>query len=153
MYSLGSNNDSRIEIAVHELLPQCEIHTFDHTIDSNPSMANKPPYVHFHQWGLASTDEESGQQTNMFTIKQLAAKLEHSDRMIEILKVDIEAAEVASVDSWADGPIAQQILIETHLMVADPGGWPTPQELYNFMQKLTTKQDYAVTQLYRKSQT
>ena len=142
VYSLGSNNDFRFEIAVHELLPQCEIHTFDHTIDSNPS--NKPPYVHFHQWGLAATDEESGQQTNMFTLKQLAAKLEHSDRMIEILKVDIEAAEVVSVDSWADGPIARQILIETHLMVHDQRGWPTPQELDKFMQKLTTKQDYAV---------
>jgi hypothetical protein len=130
---------------VHERLPQCEIHTFDHTIDEEPS--KKPPYVHFHHWGLATTDEQSAQKSRMFTLKQLAAKLGHSDRMIEIMKVDIESAEVDAVDSWAHGPIARQILVETHLHTKpkQPNqGWPNPQELDGFLQKLTTKQHYAV---------
>jgi len=145
VYSLGSNNDFRFEVAVHERLPHCEIHTFDHTIDAEPS--NKPPYVHFHHWGLATTHEQSAQKPKMFTLKQLAAKLGHSDRMIEIMKVDIESAEVDAVDSWAHGPIARQILVETHLHTKPKPpnqGWPKPQELDGFLQKLTTKQHYAV---------
>lgn len=82
VFSIGSNNDFSFEEAILQDIPECEVHTFDHTI--NPS--HVPAGVKFHRWGLG-TRNEGNVKTLSTMLKELKIGENHS---IEILKVDIE---------------------------------------------------------------
>ena len=144
VYSFGSNNDFGFEVAIKERLPQCEIHTFDHTIGEHPS--NRPSYVSFHALGLAKDVTHSEAEEKLFTLAQHAAMLGHNNRLIEIMKVDIEGMEVQSVQSWVEdaAPTVRQILIETHLAVSDSQNWPSVSSMEYFFNMLASH-GYVVT--------
>lgn len=114
IFSIGSNNDFSFESSLHQELPLCTIHTFDHTIVP----VDVPPFVSFHSWGLGSRNE-GNVRTLTSIMKNLAT--EH----LEILKIDIERAEWDTLIGNANGsrsgilegnnfPFARQILIELH---------------------------------------
>eukprot|EP01135_Chromosphaera_perkinsii_P009484 Nk52_evm27s1763 gene=Nk52_evmTU27s1763 len=121
IYSLGSNNEYEFEMHVHHLYPQCEIHTFDHTV-ANPT---PPDFVGNHKWGVGATDgpfTAEGQPIdgNVYTFETLQRVLGHTGRRMAVLKMDVEGAEYGMFDKYfVDGPNApvlnfDQILIETH---------------------------------------
>eukprot|EP00386_Alphamonas_edax_P006781 GDKI01021797.1.p1 GENE.GDKI01021797.1~~GDKI01021797.1.p1 ORF type:complete len:388 (-),score=54.78 GDKI01021797.1:208-1371(-) len=113
VYSFGSENKFGFEESIYEELG-CEIHTFDHTIGDNPS--NKPPYVHFHPWGIAATDG-----TDTFTLETIIKKLGHETRPIEIFKIDVEGYEYSTLTpllqqgKWPSNPPIRQVLVEIHV--------------------------------------
>lgn len=110
VYSVGSNNDFSFEEAIlRDVSPECEIHTFDHTIGAKPSKL--PVNVTFHPWGLARKNE--GQ--NMKTMASIIRTLGHTDREIDIFKIDCEGCEWETVKSWFKGGARiRQVLVEVH---------------------------------------
>jgi Methyltransferase domain len=104
--SVGSNNDFSFEIAIHELYPNCEIHTFDHTIVPR----GVPPFVNFHATGLGPVDILD---KNITTLKSALAAAGLSDAPIEVLKIDCEGCEYSVYPQFFTSFI-RQILIEIH---------------------------------------
>lgn len=102
--SIGSNNDFSFEEGIHELNPDCEIHTFDHTVVS----ANVPPFVKYHELGLANKDE--GKLVTMQSALKVAGL---SGRNIDVLKIDCEGCEYEVYREFFNGFI-RQVLIEIH---------------------------------------
>lgn len=108
VYSVGSENDFRFEEAVHGLLPHCEIHTFDHTVGPRPS--RRPPYVHFHPWGLGP----DGERPHVLSLASIVRRLKHVGRTIDIFKIDCEGCEFR-LDFWATDLVElRQIQLEIH---------------------------------------
>ena len=91
LYSFGSANNYAWEHGMHEALPECEIHTFDHTIHP----VEVPSFVHFHRWGVGGTDRWISRSRNIgiFTFATLRRMLGHDNRRVEVLKCDVEGAE------------------------------------------------------------
>ena len=137
IYSIGSNNDFSFEHSLHQRLgPVCEIHTFDHTIGSDPS--NKPPFVNFHPFGLSngsklelpSSSHERAANHNdskLLPLDRIVKRNNHEIRdWIDILKIDCERCELDTVSSWlAPGvPLfARFLLRSTSSSLAIPPGW------------------------------
>ena len=102
--SIGSNNDFSFEDGIHNLNPNCQIHTFDHTVVP----VNVPPFVTFHDFGLANRDE--GKLVTMKSALKLAGL---SGKHIDILKIDCEGCEYDVFPEFFQGFI-RQVLIELH---------------------------------------
>ena len=110
IYSIGSNNNFRFEVGIHEVLPHCEIHVFDHTVEQ----PRPPPYVTFHKRGLSSVDRE-----NTSTLTTLMADLGHDTgkHFVEILKMDVEGAEYPSLTPLLESGACsnvRQLIVEMH---------------------------------------
>jgi len=76
VYSIGSNNDFSFEEGVlHDVSPECEIHTFDSTIGDQPSNLPVGGNVQFHPWGLARKDR-GADRTLPSIIKELGHTVE-----------------------------------------------------------------------------
>ena len=86
IYSVGSNNDFSFEVAAHGMYPQCEIHTFDPTVD----FPRPPSFVTFHQTTVPLTPPGP----------------------LFMLKMDCEGCEYADLPFLA--PEAMQIFVEVH---------------------------------------
>lgn len=104
VYSIGSNGNFVFENAVHAAIPGCEIHTFD--INPWQRYQQKPPS--FIQYHVAKV----GPQRNL---PHLVRELGHTNRTIQIMKIDCEGCERSSVSGWfAPGIFVQQIQVEYH---------------------------------------
>jgi len=121
IYSFGSENKFDFEDAVSQNSPNCEIHTFDHTVGMSPS--NKPAHVHFHPWGLGNPSAAQfrtvSQRKPLKTLSQIVAELGHWNRQISILKIDVEGAEFDALppllkNGTFDHMGIQQVLLEIH---------------------------------------
>lgn len=117
VYSVGSNNDFSFEEAVlRDVSPDCEIHTFDHTIGQTPSTLPTHGNVLFHPWGLAQSDYGS----NMKSMATIVHALGHQGREIDIFKIDCEGCEWKTVQSWFEGGARiRQVLVEVHAGTKD----------------------------------
>lgn len=124
VYSVGSNNDIRFEKAVHTYMNGCEIHTFDPTMSDTPFVGGE--YATFHPWGLGTDGGSEGATMNQrkddgerMSFQTVMEKLGHTNRTIDILKIDCQGCEYASMpplfDLIASGNVlVDQVLIELH---------------------------------------
>jgi len=134
VYSFGSGDEWGFEEGIIDTFGDlCDVHTFDHTIGAAPP--HRPASVHFHQWGLGEPGE--GQHLTADTRGPLVASLtairkalQHDNRVIDIVKFDIEQAEVPCLtpllqnavagrgEQWPGHPnqLIRQVLLETHLL-------------------------------------
>ena len=115
VYSFGSRNDFSFENSLLEILPDCEVHTFDHT--SNPPRPSDNSCIVFHKLGLASDAATS--TDDLHTLGQIMTELNHTGRHIAVLKVDIESAEYPVFKSLLSSNEelllrVRQILLEIH---------------------------------------
>jgi hypothetical protein len=117
VYSVGSNMDFSFETAFKEEFGfDCEIHTFDPTVDAIQAKAvAASSNVTFHPWGLSSSDNG-----NMLTIFTIMKKLNHIGRRIDVLKVDCEGCEFESfksifLESKKETINVGQIQVELHM--------------------------------------
>ena len=79
---MGSGRDFRFEQAVHERLPRCSIHTIDMQYTICPTNV-----CTFHHIQLG--DGQNGTKT----LRQFMNEINHTDAVIDILKIDIEYSE------------------------------------------------------------
>ena len=108
VYSLGSNGEFSFENQTKEDLPHCEIHTFD------MKAFNCTDVCTFHPMKIG--DGKDGTKTLPMIMKEL----NHSDRFIDILKIDVEGAEYELFNDLFNASRhlsdrIRQILVEIHL--------------------------------------
>jgi hypothetical protein len=123
IYSLGSNGDFSFERALKKVLPPAEIHTFDTGNYTCPAGICK-----FHQTTVGDTTIGGTK-----SLKAIIEELGHTQRRIDILKVDIEGNEYMLFEEYFQPsqdtnsnsnnkpnekklPYIRQILIEIHLI-------------------------------------
>lgn len=106
VYSVGSYGEFSFEIDLKQLLPHCEIHTFDYNLYKCP-----PGVCIFHQ--IKFGDGSAGSKTWPMILKEL----NHTNRLIDILKMDIENAEYRffpQIFNVSQSLKPRQILVELH---------------------------------------
>lgn len=114
VYSVGSNNDISFEQAVHSIIG-CEIHTFDPYIPEDKFVGND--IVTFHQWGFG--EDNSTQGPTFKSAGTVIKELGHTNRAIDIFKIDCEGCEFAVMpplfESISRGNLkVNQVQIEIH---------------------------------------
>lgn len=127
VYSFGSNFNFKFEEAVWKNY-QCEIHTFD------PSRSVEgvkiPTGVHFHLTGLSgknfvrsspetwrAVNKDSPPNWNMQTLSSIRKTLNHTHRVIDVLKIDIEGWEWDTLNEIMKSGVlkyVKQICLEVH---------------------------------------
>jgi Methyltransferase domain len=142
VYSVGSAGKYEWEIALAKSFMQnnqtklqsiCEIHVFDfsrdYTVVGHAELFN----IHFHQWGLKSSYDNSlpeainmrhSDRGRLLTLPEMMEKLGHSNHVIDILKVDCEFCEWFAYQDWLNLEV-RQLLLETHNL---PTPLPDPQQ-------------------------
>jgi hypothetical protein len=127
VYSFGSNDEFSFETAIYEFNPACKVHTFDPTV---PRPTHKPLFLHYHRWGLGTTDAHNKSMGIYFTLPDIMRRLGHDH--VNVLKLDCEGCEL---DFWTlDAPpgAVHQMQVEVH--------WDgRPQRLHDFFNFLTRK--------------
>eukprot|EP00922_Rhytidocystis_sp_ex-Travisia-forbesii_P023493 GHVS01034445.1.p1 GENE.GHVS01034445.1~~GHVS01034445.1.p1 ORF type:complete len:344 (+),score=47.30 GHVS01034445.1:246-1277(+) len=150
VYSIGSNGEWSFEQEIYDR-KKCEIHTFDHTLKKS---IKTPSFLHFHSWGLGPPktegEEAAGQEggegqkvegstqggSELLSLPEIVSRLGHRNRVIDILKVDVEGHEFAALlplflnkdpktqefifSSPTYLPLIRQILIEVHIREKKP---------------------------------
>ena len=108
VYSVGSNGDFSFESSMKNIMPHCEIHTFDSNLYKCPNQT-----CSFHQmiFGNGTHPKDSK------TWKKVIQNLNHANRFIDILKIDIEGAEYDFFPSMLTSTkisLPRQVLVELH---------------------------------------
>jgi len=122
---VGSNGDFSFEAEVIEKFG-CEVHTFDPTGNSEVwGKQAEEQGILFHPWGLGVADTPSESEAkpvgpnSYLSFARIASELGHSDRRIDLLKIDCEGCEYeAFAQIWPDTASGKfsigQVLIELH---------------------------------------
>jgi hypothetical protein len=118
VYSVGSYNEIAFERAVNHTLG-CEIHTFDPTLDK-PFVGGM--YATFHPWGFGKEKEQTQVKQWQFESRSLVGvmtALNHTNRTLDIFKIDCEGCEHVAVleafEAIAAGLVKiDQIQVEMH---------------------------------------
>ncbi|XP_045185360.2 probable methyltransferase-like protein 24 [Mercenaria mercenaria] len=114
VYSFGSNFMFGFEIDVLKKF-KCEIHTFD---PSSPVAGHHiPQSINFHLIGLSDTDSTNKLGWKMRKLSSIRKSLNHTDTILDILKLDIEGYEwnaIQQVISARSYTNIKQILLEFH---------------------------------------
>ncbi|XP_055874744.1 probable methyltransferase-like protein 24 isoform X2 [Biomphalaria glabrata] len=125
VYSFGINYDFSFDNAMISL--GCEVHSFD------PSMKlethKRGNNSAFYKWGISNVNSDAYQprrdmyvkheQTwKMRTLKSIIQELGHEKRVLDVLKLDVEAYEWGIVDNLIQTDVlkyVRQLMIEFHL--------------------------------------
>ena len=127
IYSFGvsSVNASVFDFALIKAFPHCEIHMFDHAprvpFSSIDSVVAQIPNIHFHHIGLASA--RNRKHPKLKSLGELIEMLNHQERTIHALKIDIEGAEWKALPAGIDeakelGVDILELQIELHSPVS-----------------------------------
>ncbi|CAF1054305.1 unnamed protein product [Rotaria sordida] len=108
IYSLGSNGEFSFENEIKHYLPNCDIHTFDMKEFNCTDMCT------FHKVNIGSGFDGTK------TLRMIMSELNHSQRHIDILKIDVEGSEYEFFDNLFNtsdhlSQNIRQILVEIHL--------------------------------------
>jgi len=143
VYSFGINYDFSFDDAMATL--GCEVHAFDPSM--NQSDHKRPSGVTFHKMGLSDADTDSyeprsdGYVNNarhtvrwrMRTLGSVMNMLGHSGKILDVLKLDIEASEWAVARQVMSSDIlrsVKQMNIEWHIFRGGIMGFFPPLEDY-----------------------
>jgi len=129
IYSIGSQDDFRWEKAIlDDVNENCEIHVFDHTVREPKT---KPEQVHYHTWGLASTQKAGN---DMKTLHAIVRELNHENRVIDVFKIDCEGCEWETFREWFEANVTiDEILVEVHTGTMQPANNPPAKDFMSFM--------------------
>ena len=98
------------ETSIYGTDPTAAIFTFDYTVNQNdPRVAHRKEFK-FYSWGLSDASVGA-----LRTLADIASTLGH--KHIDVLKIDIEAAEFAAVPQFLldpKAPTVSQIMLEVH---------------------------------------
>jgi hypothetical protein len=108
IYSAGSKGDFSFETQMKQYLPNCEMHTFDVNSYKCPNGV-----CVFHQIKLGNGTFPQGSKSWQMIIEDLG----HENRLIDVLKIDIEGGEYVffpSIFKTSKNSFPRQILAEIH---------------------------------------
>jgi hypothetical protein len=108
IYSVGSNGEFSFEIEMKNGMPHCEIHTFDKDFHPYP---NDTCIFHTVKFG------DGAQSTHSKTWHTILHDLNHTNRIVDILKMDIEGDEYSFFSLMFNSTrnsFPKQILVELH---------------------------------------
>lgn len=121
VYSIGSNYDFSFEYAVNRIAPQCEIHTFDGTLNlTNRALPEglEGKKIHFHNWNIVSdcrSEELAKFNSPSHCVAESLRRLGHHESTITWLKIDCEGCEYTVMAEFAESSVRiDQIMIEIH---------------------------------------
>jgi len=122
VYSFGRGSpntrtfDFAFEIDLLHLLggaESCEIHFFDHRLDSFGGKA--PDGVILHAWGLEGVVDAPMSRRNFMTLKETVHHLGHEGKELELMRVDCEGCEWSTFREWLQSGITvRQIMVTLH---------------------------------------
>lgn len=132
IYSVGSKGVYVFEDGLIKMMgdkkKHCEIHVFDpdprYSRHGDPEQKN----IHYHAWGLKGAHDlvdpskKNKQFANMtfLSIFDIMTRLGHTDRTVDVFKIDCEGCEVTSHQDWLSESVdIRQILLETHFGLKD----------------------------------
>jgi hypothetical protein len=127
VYNVGSNYEIDFEIAVKNTMPNCNIYTFDPTLDPDRPY-NGGDYSEFRPWGFGLDGQNVSKHVvrlkktitfETMSLETASKKLGHDGRIIDIIKIDCERCEYVAVldalEAVARGQMAiNQIQVEMH---------------------------------------
>lgn len=89
----------------------CEIHIFDPA----PAYASSTPKgnVHYHDWGITEVSFTDDKNRRFLSLSESMGKLGHSNRRIDVFKIDCEGCEWTTHKAWLQADI-RQVLVESH---------------------------------------
>ena len=119
IYSFGSNGKAEFEHGMIDVLGEhhsCEIHTFD-MVKWNRRKGDFAKALQgaatFHNWGLGTPEQAAAKPQTFKTLQQTMDELGHTNRTIDVFKIDCEWCEWFTFEQWLEQDI-RQILVETH---------------------------------------
>lgn len=117
VYSIGSAYDFTFEVAVRQVAEQCEIHTFDGTM--NLSSRPLPEEVHvnninFHNWNIVSDCDATKYDAPSKCIQDTLKLLQHEKSVLTWLKIDCEGCEYSVIPQIVRTSRIDQVMMEVH---------------------------------------
>ncbi len=144
IYSIGCWNVYLWEDGLFHLLGPdvvCEFHIFDPGHFDRP-LVNAQRNMHYHSWGIKSSyhndtrishviDHQGNPMLNgtFLSLPETMRLLGHTNRTIDILKVDCESCEWFTYRDWIQYGDVRQLFVETHKLPMPqrtPRAWPWP---------------------------
>ncbi|XP_069130234.1 uncharacterized protein [Argopecten irradians] len=138
VYSFGIKDDWSFDDRIASRFG-CEVHSFDPSIGLTDHRRSKLQW--YHNLGLSDKNgaiEKRGIQWNMMNMKSIRTSLGHTNRPIDILKMDIEFSEwIAFPDMLETGVLkdVRQLYIEFHFKV-DRGYFTVVAKYFKILNKL-----------------
>lgn len=125
VYSIGSNGDFGFESGVHDGVSEfCEIHVFDANPWTEYTQIAPPDWLQYHVHTISNG-----------SFPEIYRTLGHSNRTIDIFKIDCESCEFGTYMEWfAEGVFIRQILVELHGPAFS--GAPAVHALFDFLQRM-----------------
>ncbi|XP_041370649.1 methyltransferase-like protein 24 [Gigantopelta aegis] len=114
VYSFGINNDFSFDDDVVKSY-ECDVYSFDPSMSANTHRRNKNNM--FYKIGIGGKDEKDNKKWQLMTLTSIRKMLNHSKSIIDVLKMDAEGAEWASVPSMIEAgelKTVRQLLLEFH---------------------------------------
>jgi len=104
IYSFGINGESSFEAELLRRAPGCQVWGYDFSVSGfGPELSpmSLSARAHFQPWALGPIDNHGAAvETKMWTLRKLMELNDHT--FIDILKIDIEGAEFASLNAFFD---------------------------------------------------
>jgi len=110
IYSIGSNGTYGFEKEVRSIISKdCEVHIFDPLNFKEEAIKVG---ARFHNWGI-------GNETESKTFKETITTLEHTNKVIDVMKIDCEGCEAEQYSKWLSdwketGVVVRHLLLEVH---------------------------------------
>ncbi|XP_064603144.1 probable methyltransferase-like protein 24 [Liolophura sinensis] len=119
VYSFGINNDFSFDdmVALHY---GCEVHSFDPSMKMKTSRRNAN--VMFHHLGVSGMNGQIKGKWPVNTLSKIRQDLGHSQRRIDVLKMDIESSEWPTLKTALEEGAFEninQVLLEMHGVLKD----------------------------------
>ncbi|XP_059154467.1 uncharacterized protein LOC131939956 [Physella acuta] len=116
IYSYGINYDFSFDDDAARVYG-CHVYSFDPSMARMGNQVNRSEFVHFYRVGLGSKTQVVKNWT-LYTHEDLRKMLGHQDKIIDVIKMDIEQYEWNAIPEMiTTGQLSQvrQLLVEYHL--------------------------------------
>lgn len=134
IYSFGINYDWKFDDDLHTL--GCAVYSFDPSMKTASHQRGKKH--HFYNWALQTPVKNLSSEWLFFSLPEIRAKLNHTERVIDVLKIDADGAELDFLGAPGFSERVRnvhQVIMEIHYMSFLETTWMNP-ETVNQMSKL-----------------